>query len=246
MLQPNADQLHHPNNTPTTGAAGERHQPTGVHRQVPHAAGERAQGNAGPLLVRDLQRARGHGTERVDDRPRPPRPPSRRRSTGWRPRSTPPIRARCVTNGVADVRLLFERHQRQEQLVLGQRAARRGRQAERDARLLRGPLLRRQRIAGLGHGAVAVRTPGDVLGPRQEAGDRRVLRARRPTAFRRTTSTRTSTTAATTAPGPGNTTTAATRPGNADQVAVDADRDPERLQRAHGRSERLPLTAVSP
>ena len=34
--------------------------------------------------------------------------------------------------------------------------------------------------------------------------------------------------------------------GHPDQMAVDADPDPERLQRAHGRSERLPVTAVSP
>ena len=119
--------------------------------------------------------------------------------------------AALVTNSVADVRLLLERHQRQEQLVLRQRAARRRRQAERDARLLRGPLLRRQRIAGVGHGAVAVRAPGVVLGPRQEAGDRRVLRGHDGRRADERSATPTSTTTGTTAHGRGNTTTAATR-----------------------------------
>ena len=87
---------------------------------------------------------------------------------------------------------------------------------------------------GLGHGAVAVRAPGDLLGPRQEAGHRRVLRGddrrrsdERPLhqplqqrlqrrlglAIQRRRQH---------------------AHGNPDQMAVDADRDPERLQRAHG------------
>ena len=49
------------------GAARERRQPAGVHRQLPDAAGERDQGNARPLFLGDLQRARGHGAEGLGD-----------------------------------------------------------------------------------------------------------------------------------------------------------------------------------
>ena len=57
----------HTTYVPEPGAARERHEPAGVHRQLPHAAGERAQGDAGPLLVRDLQRAGRDGTEGLGD-----------------------------------------------------------------------------------------------------------------------------------------------------------------------------------
>ena len=205
MLQDNADRPR----TPTTSAqaARERHQPAGVHRQLPHAAGDGPEGHAGLYAYEIFNEPEGMAPQAAGRPTGPRRRRSRRRSTGSSLPSTPPIPASLVTSS-AQTFDYCSNGQRQDELVLRQRPAHRGGQAERHARLLRGPLLH----ARTAHSDLAVHAPGLVLGPRQEAGDGRVLRAGHRRHGARATSTRSSIPPATTAPGRGSTTTATHRP----------------------------------
>ena len=123
---------------------------------------------------------------------------------------------------------LLERH-RGDQPLLEQRAHGRGRQVERHARLLRGPLLHVERVERL-----LLHPPGLELGAGQEHRDGRVLRAGHRRRERRRHLHQRSTPTATTAPGPGTTRPTTTTAAPDDRLAVDEDADAEPLQRAEG------------